>query len=212
MSDEVGELLSQVEAARSLVLQSVADMAESQAAFKTAEESWSCTEVLEHLYLAEMSGIAKIWSAADDLRAGKGWTGDRPHRGKKIEQIIEETWKPKEKAPSIATPHIGGPMRFWRSALLSLIPCSQISERVCAGNLFRTSCSPTSSQDPWTLDRGWSFSATTWKGMSHRSSGSRAIPLSQGPVGQTPSGRLRTPFLCRRARTGGLTWPTVLST
>jgi len=122
VSHEVGELLSQVEAARSLVLQSVADMAESQAAFKTAEESWSCTEVLERLYLAEMSGIAKIWSAADDLRAGKGWTGDRPHRGKKIEQIIEETWKPKEKAPSIATPHIGGPMRFWRSALLSLIP------------------------------------------------------------------------------------------
>ena len=50
------------------------------------------------------------------------WTGELPHRGKPIEQVVAETWKPKEVAPSIATPFIGGPLRFWLSALPSLRP------------------------------------------------------------------------------------------
>jgi DinB superfamily len=122
VKNELQRLVSDVETTRALVLQSVANLAEHQAAFKIAPDAWSCTEVIEHLYLAEVSGIAKIWSAADALRAGNGWTGESPHRGKSIEQIIEETWKPTETAPPIATPHIGGPIRFWRSAFRSLTP------------------------------------------------------------------------------------------
>ncbi len=122
MSKEVRGLVSDVETARTRVLQSVGDLAESQAAFKTSAESWSCAEIVEHLYLAETSGIAKIWAAADALRSGKGWTGDRPHRGKTIERIIQETWKPKEAAPPIAMPHIGGPLAFWLAIFRSLTP------------------------------------------------------------------------------------------
>jgi hypothetical protein len=120
MRGEVERLISDVEDARKEVARSVEGLSASQSAYKPTAESWSCTEVLEHLYLAEISGIAKIWSAADDLRVGKGWTGDCPHRGKRIERIIEETWKPVEKAPPIATPHIGGPLEFWLSALRML--------------------------------------------------------------------------------------------
>ncbi len=122
MKNDLQRLVSDVETARTLVLQSVASLAEYQAAFKISPDVWSCTEIVEHLYLAELSGVAKIWSASDALRAGKGWTGESPHRGKSIEQIVEETWKPTETAPPIATPHIGGPISFWRSALQSLTP------------------------------------------------------------------------------------------
>jgi hypothetical protein len=120
VQSDVQRLLSAVEDARVEVTRSAADLSPFQAAYKPSAASWSCAEVIEHLYLAEVSGVAKIWSASNDLRSGKGWTGESPHRGKPIEQIIRETWKPLEKAPSIATPHIGGPLAFWLSAFRSL--------------------------------------------------------------------------------------------
>ena len=39
-----------------------------------------------------------------------------------IEVVIERTWKSKEIAPPIATPHIGGPLTAWVSCLKSLRP------------------------------------------------------------------------------------------
>ena len=131
MNGEVAKLVLDAEEARTRVIRSVADLAEHQAAFKISADSWSCSQVVEHLYLAEISGISKIWQAAVDLRAGKTWTGDTPHKGKRIEAIASETMKPKETAPPIATPHIGGPIDFWRSAFLSLAPIlAQLGERL----------------------------------------------------------------------------------
>jgi hypothetical protein len=77
-------------------------------------------ENVEHLYLAEISGLTKIWAATRQVRAGGAWLDERPNHGKSIEDVIATTWKPKEVAPGIATPHIGGPLEAWISSLASL--------------------------------------------------------------------------------------------
>ena len=116
------QLIEEVEQSRTALIAAVASCTDAQGAFKPDEGQWSVVEVVEHLYLAELSGIAKIWAALDAFRAGKGWAEARPHRGKSIEEIVAETWKAKEVAPPIATPHIGGPIQFWLTATRSLRP------------------------------------------------------------------------------------------
>jgi len=54
--------------------------------------------------------------------AGVRWTDARPNHGQSIEDVVERTWKSKEIAPPIATPHIGGPLGVWVSCLQSLRP------------------------------------------------------------------------------------------
>jgi hypothetical protein len=121
MPTEVESLVQTVEEARSALLARAASFSNEQGAFQSSG-GWSICEILEHLYLAEVSGVTKIWAASDDHRAGKRWLEDCPHRGKSIEQVVAETWKERELAPPIATPHIGGPVAFWVSALDSLTP------------------------------------------------------------------------------------------
>jgi hypothetical protein len=116
---DVDELVQAVERSRATLLAVVAGLTETQAAYRPAG-GWSVAEVLEHLYLAEISGVAKIWTALDELKSGSGWSGGRPNRGKPIEEVVAATWKPLEVAPPIATPHIGGPLEFWLSATNSL--------------------------------------------------------------------------------------------
>ena len=118
---ELATLVTSVETARAAVLDIAKELSNEQGDFKPGE-AWSVAEVIKHLYLAELSGVTKIWGAVDDLRAGKRWTGELPNRGKRIDQIVDATWKPKEVAPPIAVPHIGGPLRFWLSAFSSLRP------------------------------------------------------------------------------------------
>jgi len=120
--DYADELVKQVELARAKFVGSVKLLNNAQAGFKPSAGEWSVVEVVEHLYLAELSGVAKIWAALNSLRAGTHWTEPLPNRGKPIEMIISETWKAKETAPPIATPHIGGPLEFWLSATRSLTP------------------------------------------------------------------------------------------
>jgi DinB superfamily len=119
---EVDRLVQEVERSRAALATSVAGLTGPQAAFKPAEGHWSIVEVLEHLYLAEVSGVSKIWAALEGVRAGQSWTEARPNQGKPIEEVVAATWKPKEIAPPIATPHIGGPIHFWLSATRTLQP------------------------------------------------------------------------------------------
>ena len=63
-------------------------------------------------------GIAVGWNPVEFEALGE----DFHNRGKRIDQIVDATWKPKEVAPPIAVPHIGGPLRFWLSAFSSLRP------------------------------------------------------------------------------------------
>lgn len=121
MASEVESLVQAVEEARRALLATVSSLSADQASFSPAN-GWSINEILEHLYLAEISGVTKIWSASDDHRAGKSWVGDSTNRGKSIEQVVDETWKEREEAPPIATPHIGGPLACWVAALGSLTP------------------------------------------------------------------------------------------
>lgn len=114
------ELVAFVERSRNGVIDAVANLRDDQATFKPSPDDWSIVESVEHLYLAELSGLTKIWSAARQVRAGVSWTGPRPNHGKSIEEVVALTWKPKEIAPGIATPHIGGPLEAWLSSLRSL--------------------------------------------------------------------------------------------
>jgi hypothetical protein len=114
------ELVGSVERARSALIDTVANLRPDQATFKPTPDEWSIVENIEHLYLAEISGLTKIWAAARQVRAGVAWADGRPNHGKSIEEVVATTWKPKEVAPSIATPHIGGPLEAWISSLRSL--------------------------------------------------------------------------------------------
>ncbi len=116
------ELVDGVERARDSVINAVKDLRPDQATFKPSPDTWSIVEHVEHLYLAEVSGVTKIWAAANHVRAGSRWTDPRPNDGMSIEAVVERTWKEKEVAPPIATPHIGGPLGAWVSCLRSLRP------------------------------------------------------------------------------------------
>jgi hypothetical protein len=116
------QLVADVEAARLALLDTIAPLTTTQGAFKPAPDEWSVAEVVEHLFLAEMGVITKIWTALEETRAGKTWTGDLPNAGLSIEQVVKRTWKEKEIAPPAATPHFGGPLFAWATAVRSLPP------------------------------------------------------------------------------------------
>jgi len=119
MSTAVRQLVGTVEAARGRLLDVVGGLTDAQGSFRVGEGQWSVLEVVEHLYLAEISGVSKIWAALDGVRAGRAPEA-QPNQGLSIEAIVTATWRPKEVAPPIATPHIGGPLAFWTSATRSL--------------------------------------------------------------------------------------------
>ena len=135
MSDVV-QLVRAVEEARARLLAAVEDVTEAQAAFRPAEGAWSIVDVVEHLYLAELSGHAKVWWALLELQEGRGWTEPRAIAGQSIESVIAATWRPKEAAPPVATPHIGGPLAFWRAATRSLsVPLAALGEALAGMEL-----------------------------------------------------------------------------
>ena len=107
-------LIKEVETERTRLVSLVEQLTDEQATFKPLPEVWSVNEKLEHLVLAETSGVSKIWSAAEGLRKMKPvWVGEHTNRGLLIEDVISRTWKAKEIAPPIATPHISGPLSYW---------------------------------------------------------------------------------------------------
>jgi len=54
------ELVDGVERARDNVINAVKDLRPDQASFKPSPDTWSIVENVEHLYLAEVSGLTKI--------------------------------------------------------------------------------------------------------------------------------------------------------
>ena len=120
MSNEVVQLVESVERARTELLEVAAGFSIAEGAFRPTDGGWSIAEIVEHLYRAELSGVTKIWAALEQRRAGQMWDGELPNRGKKIEHIIAATWRPREVAPPVATPSIGGPLTAWISNLRSL--------------------------------------------------------------------------------------------
>ena len=116
---DVQALIAAVETARTNVLNTARSLTEQQASFRPAEGTWTVTENLEHLFLAELSGVTKIWSALEQYQRGVRWTDALPNRGVSIEEVVARTWRLREVAPPIATPHVGGPAQAWRAAVQS---------------------------------------------------------------------------------------------
>jgi len=70
-------LVGDVEAARRRLLDAVGGLTDAQASFRPGEGRWNVLEVVEHLYLAELSGVSKIWAALDGVRRS-GLVGGTP--------------------------------------------------------------------------------------------------------------------------------------
>jgi hypothetical protein len=70
------------------------------------------------LVLAERVGFDLIYTATEKFRAGDPvWSGLSSNEGLSIEEVIENTWKPKEKAPESATPLGKWSLGVWASHL-----------------------------------------------------------------------------------------------
>jgi DinB superfamily len=124
----IESLILSVLDSRNRAIKAVQGLSPDQAAAKPAEDCWSVNEILEHLVLAEHSGLSKIWAAADGVRKGRPvWIGEHTNRGLPIDEIVARTWKPRELAPPIACPHIGGPINYWIEYFRS---CHTVLERL----------------------------------------------------------------------------------
>jgi hypothetical protein len=96
------------------LIEFVSCLSAEQASYKPEPTVWSVNETLEHLVLAEVYGVSKIWAAAEGIRTGTPvWVGEHTNRGLSIDEVIARTWKSKEIAPPKSTPHIGGPLAYW---------------------------------------------------------------------------------------------------
>jgi len=61
----LANLISDVEAARARVLAAIDGLTHAQVSWKPAPNEWSVVENLEHLVLAEHSGVEKIYRALE---------------------------------------------------------------------------------------------------------------------------------------------------
>ncbi len=115
---DVPELIAEAAASRLEVVNAVSGLTAAQAGFKPTAEQWSPQQQVEHLVLAELSGLDFMWRAADGLRNGTPvWSGEAVHKGVPIAEVIAKTWKPREKAPPGATPAGEGTLAYWVARL-----------------------------------------------------------------------------------------------
>jgi hypothetical protein len=135
----VQQLIGEVGAARGRFLAAAGDPSPVQAAFKPAPDSWSMTEITEHITLAEQAGINGMWKALEGLRSGRPvWSGELVHRGRSIQEVVAATWQEKEQVPSVAAPRWGGPFAYWAAALRACQPLlAELGEALEAVDLAR---------------------------------------------------------------------------
>jgi DinB superfamily len=126
--EKPSSIIRQAAEERTRLIQLVAGLSDAQSNYKPTPQTWSANENLEHLVLAEMSGVSKIWSAAEGVRRGKPvWQGEHTNRGLPIEEVVARTWRPKEVAPPLVAPRFGGPPSYWLENLRS---SQQLLERL----------------------------------------------------------------------------------
>lgn len=123
ISPTLQPLLNDVADARNRYVEFVRSLTNQQAQHKPAPDVWSAVDNTEHLVWAEQGGIWGMWRALEAYRRGQPvWTGEHTNRGRSIEDIVAETWQPKEQVPAIAAPRLGGSLAFWCASLLNLQP------------------------------------------------------------------------------------------
>ncbi len=115
---DIPELIAEAAASRREVINAVRGLTATQAGFKPTLEQWSLQEQVEHLVLAELSGLDFMWRAAEGLRSGTPvWSGEAVHEGLPVAEVVAKTWKPREKAPPGATPSGAGTLAYWIARL-----------------------------------------------------------------------------------------------
>ena len=118
---ELKYFIDKVELARENFIQACSGLTKEESIFKESEDSWSITDIAEHIVRAEWGGVNGIWTAIDGYKHNQTvWTGDNMNHGLSIEEIVEKTWLPHQPAPEPARPQWGGPIEFW---LLCLRNC-----------------------------------------------------------------------------------------
>jgi hypothetical protein len=157
MSD-LANRIAEATQARQRVLDSLHQFTEAQAAFKPSSNVWSIAENVEHLVLAEQGSVNRVWNAAESLQAGQAlWTGNPVHRGRTIEEIVNETWIPGQEAPDLARPRRGGPLSYWMLAL----QCNQPLLEALPGRLRGLNpydvITPHPISGPWDADQWIAF-------------------------------------------------------
>ncbi len=111
-------LIEKVELARENFIQACSGLTHEEANFKSSEDSWSITNVAEHIVRAEWGGLNGIWCAMDGYKRNEPvWSGDNYNKGLSIEVIVDKTWQPHQPAPEPARPQWGGPIEFWLNLL-----------------------------------------------------------------------------------------------
>lgn len=117
----LNNLINEVELARENFIQACSGLSRELSNYKPSEESWSITDIAEHIVRAEWGGTNGIWYAIDGYKNNQPvWTGENTNKGLSIEQVVENTWEVHQPAPEPARPQWGGPIEFW---LLCLKNC-----------------------------------------------------------------------------------------
>src|ERR1700752_4693737 len=117
--EAVANLIARASCARKRVIGTVGNWNPDQATFKSDTETWSATEVLEHLFLQEFSLTNRIWKANDGLMRGTPvWKGEHTNRGRLVHELAVR-FPGRYQTPELLTPKFGGPALFWVEALSS---------------------------------------------------------------------------------------------
>jgi len=129
---EVQSLIESVADARAKYLAEVKSLSPHQTTHKVSDDIWNAIEITEHLYWVEQAGQVAIYKTIQAIAEGKTvWEGEHINKGLSIESIIERTWQPKEIAPAIVTPRLGGSIDLWTAYLKSLdIPLQALADKL----------------------------------------------------------------------------------
>jgi DinB superfamily len=119
--NKVNQLIQSVQHARQSYLVQIEKVNEVDALWKPSQHEWNVAEITEHLFWAEQGGIFGMWKVLNSIREGRMERNfESRHKYLPIEEIIRQTWQPKEQVPPVAAPRMGGTLAFWRFSLNSL--------------------------------------------------------------------------------------------
>lgn len=116
MTKDLEDLVAAVEKARERFIKSVESLGAAAATSSVDAERWTAGQYTEHLVRAEEVTIWRMWSELDQARSG-GETATSETPDLSIEEIVERTWQPREQAPPLAVPSLGGAVSYWLERL-----------------------------------------------------------------------------------------------
>ena len=107
-------LMEEVELARKNFIEACSGLTKEESTFRPTPDSWSITDIAEHIVRAEWGGVNGIWQAIDGYKHNTPvWSGENINKGLSIETIVDNTWQRHQPAPEPARPQWGGPVDFW---------------------------------------------------------------------------------------------------